>query len=319
MVYEEIVELLENADGEWVSGEAIAAHLSITRAAVWKHIKKMQEEGYVLETQPRIGYRLSKTNDVLSKKRILEKLNHSERFRIDIQRVVTSTNDVAKDKAMHNEAEGFISISEYQTKGKGRKGRSFFCDKQSGIYMSTLLRPSGKLQDSMLITAAAAAAVYDGIKEVCHLESQIKWVNDVQIHGKKVCGILCEGSMEIDADGFEWIVLGIGINTQTAFPEELKDIAASIRDFTDFHFTRNDLIASVWNHFYEYYDHLEDRAFLDIYRKASCIIGHDINIYQGNNITQGHAKGIDDQGNLIVENENGTQHIFSGEVSVRTI
>ncbi|MBS6374376.1 MAG: biotin--[acetyl-CoA-carboxylase] ligase [Erysipelotrichaceae bacterium] len=314
----ELLKLLIQHQGTVVSGEAIARSLHITRAAVWKSIRVLIEEGYDIQRFPGKGYALSLTDDLLSEAAIQKHLPIDHDFHIDIRKTVTSTNDAAKELAFHNAPERTVVISEHQSKGKGRKGKQFYSPKQAGLYMSLVLRPACSIHESLLITAAAAVAVRRAIKDVCGIDADIKWVNDVMIDNHKICGILCEGNLETDAARFEWAVLGIGINCwEETFPQDLEPIAAALHTYTDQPFTRAALAASVLTHFDACYQHLDQREYLDEYRQASILLNKRIIIYEGNHIMEGTAVGIDEQANLLVQMKNRTQKVFSGEVSVR--
>lgn len=313
-----LLELLIQHQGVIISGEVIAESLHITRAAVWKNIRALIDEGYDIQRFPGKGYSLSMDSDLLCEAAIQKHLPIHHDFHIDVRKTVTSTNDVAKELALHNAPERMVVISEHQSKGKGRKGKQFYSPKQAGLYMSLVLRPACTIHESLLITAAAAVAVRRAIKDVCGIEADIKWVNDVMIDNHKICGILCEGNLETDAARFEWAVLGIGINCwEEAFPQDLESIAGALHTYTDQPFTRAALAASVLTHFDACYRHLDKREYLDEYRNASMLLNKRIIIYEGNHIMEGTAIGIDEQANLLVQLKNRTQKVFSGEVSVR--
>lgn len=319
MIYNQMVELLEKNCGNWISGEFIAQKMNITRAAVWKNIKKLQDEGYEIESITGKGYRLSDTSDILSSASIQRYLK-DDNYILDIRKSVTSTNDIIKEKALNKLSEKNIVIAEYQSAGKGRRGRSFFTSEHAGIYMSILLRPTFDIQNSLLITAAAAVAVHDAIKEVCKINTDIKWVNDIQIEGKKICGILCEAAYEIDSASFDYVILGIGINTKNVpFPVELEDIVTSLDQHSDQPFLRSQLIASIIQHFFNHYDHMDQKDFLDTYRSASSIIGKEITVFQGNQEYNAYAQSIDDQGNLTIIKDGSVMTLLSGEVSIRSL
>lgn len=318
MIKNEIIPLLEEHQGSTISGEEIAKALNITRAAVWKGIKELQKDGYIIESIPSKGYCLTLDNDILSITSIKKYLRNYDSYHIEIHKEVTSTNDIAKERALNHAKEATIIFSESQTKGKGRKGRNFYSPIQKGLYMSIVLRPICPIHHSLLITAAAAVSVYDAIQEVCGIKADIKWVNDVLINDKKICGILCEGSMETDADAFDWVVLGIGINcTKTAIPPELENIIGCLQEYCEKPISRAKLAASVWNHFMYYYKNLSKREYLHTYRSASSLLDKQITVYEGNRVMQGQAIAIDDNANLVVKTKDGVKEVFSGEVSVR--
>ena len=153
-----------------------------------------------------------------------------EKIKIDIRDCVGSTNDEVKALAIKGEQEGYLLISRSQTKGKGRLGRSFFSPDSTGIYMSLLLRPKCKAEETTLITTAAAVAVCRSL-EKAGVNPQIKWVNDIFVNDKKVCGILAEAGFNAGTPCPDYVVLGVGINMyppESDFPEDLKQIAGAV-------------------------------------------------------------------------------------------
>ena len=153
---------------------------------------------------------------------------------IEVLQSVTSTNDYLKQKALSSAKEGTVVVANEQTNGKGSKGRSFI-SLNGGIYMSILVRPDFQNFDTTLITSLTAVAVSDSIEEKCGKKTQIKWVNDVLLQNKKVCGILCESVFASDNKP-EFVIVGIGINfskPKDDFPDEIKDIATYIFENSD--------------------------------------------------------------------------------------
>jgi BirA family biotin operon repressor/biotin-[acetyl-CoA-carboxylase] ligase len=209
--------------------------------------------------------------------------------------------------AINGEKEGKVIIALSQSAGRGRYDRKFYSDK-GGIYMSILLRPQRQLNTAIL-TAATAVAVSDAIEEISDQTTQIKWVNDIYFDGKKVCGILTE------AVGSH-IIVGIGINVSTeSFPEDIKDIAASVgNELTD----RNVLIASVINNLEKLIEELPQRTFLEEYRELSLVLGKRITYIKNGIKCDGVAIDVDENGFLTVKKDDGTEEILSsGEISVR--
>ena len=226
----------------------------------------------------------------------------------------TSTNDWMKENAEKLDA-GTVLISNYQSQGKGRNQRSFYSPKDSGIYLSILLKPDMEFDQILKLTSCTSVAIYDAIKKSTGINSQIKWVNDILIDYKKVAGILCEG---IFSNNQQSIIIGVGMNVHShPFPDELKDIAGCIEDFSNQQVTRNELIKDFLNHFYYYYQHLQTNDFMDTYRNASCILGKDIQVHEGTQVYSAHALSINDQGHLIVKVNGKTRELSSGEITIR--
>lgn len=185
-----VLSYLENNKGNSVSGGKLAEKLGVTRSAVWKAIKSLQDEGYSITAVTNKGYCLSEQNDILSAESIKPYLNKKNK-NIDIKvfKTIDSTNTYAKTLAQNGAPQGTVVISEEQTAGRGRMGRSFYSPASTGIYMSIVLRPKLSLEDSLLITTSVAVAVSNAIEKIAYIDTKIKWVNDIYFGDKKLCGI----------------------------------------------------------------------------------------------------------------------------------
>lgn len=236
-------------------------------------------------------------------------------YRISVVPCTASTNQDIRALAKKGAHEATILFAEEQTAGRGRMGRSFFSPKGSGLYFSILLRPRGG--DAMKLTAAAGVAVARGVEEVLGLALKIKWVNDLYYQEKKVCGILAEGAL-LPSGGFEYCVLGIGLNV--AAPKEgfgaLSDKAGALLEHTTDD-QRATLAASILDHFFAIYSHLEDGAYMKEYQERSFLQGRKILLARGNEEISCKVEGISDQGELLAVDDRGAHHAFSsGEVQI---
>lgn len=320
-VKEQVLGLFDNCMGEYLSGEEIAAKLSVSRAAVWKAVKSLQEEGYHIDAVTNKGYCLSPDTDRITAVGICRYLGDlASSFDFEVHKSVTSTNTLAKEQAANGVCEGKVLIAEEQTKGRGRLGRSFFSPSGTGIYLSLVLKPSLRAADAILLTTAAAVAVSEAIESVSGKSVQIKWVNDLYMQDKKVCGILTEASLDMESGGLEYVVLGIGINTftpQNGFPDDLTTIATSIYDKQRGDF-RNRLIAAVLNRFWHIYQNPENRSFVAEYKRRSLVIGKTVTVIRGDSPCRACVLAIDDDCRLRVRYENGEEAVLSsGEISLR--
>ena len=238
---------------------------------------------------------------------------------IEIISTVDSTNDYLKRMAFNGAKNGTIVISKEQTKGKGSKGRSFV-SLNGGIYLSVLIRPDFQNFDATIITSLTAVAVSDAIEEICGKKTEIKWVNDVLLQNKKVCGILCESAFANDNKP-EFVVVGIGINfskPKEDFPAEIKDIATYIYETEDKEI-KEKLTAKVIDNFFTVYKSLPKKDFLKIYRKRNCVLNKKVNVIKNGLITTATALEIDDECRLLVKYDDGNEELLSSaEVSVRT-
>ena len=317
---QKLADLLESAEGEFFSGNRLAEKLGITRAAVWKNIRQLKGEGYKIEAVTNRGYRLEKEHDVVSEAGIRRALGElADVFTLEVHDVVTSTNTVLKEKA-DSLPEWAAVISGCQTAGRGRIGRSFYSPSDTGIYLSVLLRPSLPAAEAVRITTAAAVAACRSLEECSEAVPKIKWVNDVFVDGKKVCGILTEGSLNMETGGLDWAVMGIGMNVyepEDGFPEEIRQVAGAIEQQRKKNL-RNLLAASFLRQFYGICSCLPAAAFAEEYRKRSFLLGKDVLVLKGETAVPARVLEIDDDCRLVVRYENDLQEaLSSGEVSIR--
>lgn len=321
-VKNEILHILENNRGSTISGQNLADMLSVSRTAIWKAINSLKLEGYTIDATSNKGYSMSFSSDVLSSEDIRPFLsNEYKDIPIIVYKSLASTNTEAKMAILQNATHGTVILSEEQTKGRGRLGRDFFSPPKSGIYMSIILKPNLNIANSVLITTAVAVAVCLCIDNISDEKPQIKWVNDIYIGNKKVCGILTEASTDFESGAIESVIVGIGINVKTkenSFPKEIQDIAGSIFHTDEGFNTRNKLSAEIINKVLSICKTLEDRSFLNIYKERSMILGQDIIYSKNNQWFEGFAQDIDENGGLVVILNDGQSVVLqSGEVSIR--
>lgn len=315
-----VLAILEEHKGTSISGSEIADEIGMTRGAVWKAIKQLQSAGYPIVAATNRGYCLSSESDLISEESI-KPLLKSKYFgnKIEAFKTIDSTNTFAKKLAQQGASHGHVVISEQQTSGKGRLERNFYSPTNSGIYMTILLRPKLSMDKASLITSCAAAAVALAIENVTGINTKIKWVNDIFVNGKKLCGILTEAGMDFESGTLEYAVVGIGINVSTeSFPDELKNVATSLAIESKSTFSRSRLIAEILNVFEEYYDTIETKEFLSEYISRSNIIGKEITVIGAVESYTATAVKIDDNARLIVKTSDGIEKILnSGEISIR--
>lgn len=321
MTKDAILELLRQHADTYVSGAELAKILSVSRTAVWKGMEQLREEGYKIDSVTNKGYRLSSGSDVLREEDIRKYLT-AEGLDLRVYRTITSTNTVLKTMAEEGAPEGRCLIAGEQTAGRGRRGRSFYSPPDSGIYLSVLLRPALQAVDATSITACAAVAVAEAIESLAPVNAQIKWVNDIYVDGRKVCGILTEASLDCESGQVNYLIVGIGINTRVPasdFPEELRSIAGSAFGEKPIPELRCRLAAGVLNRLMHYYGSLTDKAWFDEYRRRSLVLGKEINILApGKEPEPAVALDLDRDFALVVRTESGEQRrLNSGEVSVR--
>ena len=315
-----ILNLLRLQTEAFVSGECLSESLGVSRAAIWKHIKALKEEGYHIDSISNKGYRLiSDTNritstsldDLVDKFEILDFGHHFES--------IDSTNTEAKRFALSDQHKQAIFVADEQKQGKGRLGRTWVSDKGAGLWFSLLLRPNINPENASGITLVAAAAMSMAVEQLTELEVGIKWPNDLLLDGKKVCGILTEMSAELNH--LHYIILGIGINLdQSSFDDDLSDKATSVK-MSKGQAKPKALLEAFLNHFSELYSLFTSGTMEEViqyHRFRSLTLNREVALISPNGTRVVFAKDLDKDGALVIINETKElETIISGEVSVR--
>lgn len=315
-----ILEMLERNRDINISGEQLASSLNISRTAVHKAIKELREDGYIINAITNKGYKLSQQNDIISSEGIRVFLNKRIYIpNIFVYKSVPSTNQIAKQLALDGAKNGTIVIANEQTAGRGRMGRSFFSPPDSGIYMSIILRPNLSAQKGILITTFASVVVCYAIEKIFNVTPKIKWVNDIILNGKKICGILTEAVTDFESGNIEYAILGIGVNFSTKlFPDNIKNVAGSLKNNEQDEIRRNKFIAEILEQIFLNFDIVDDGSFISEYKKRSIVLGKEIEVINGSSIIKARAIDIDKIGGLIVEFPDGKQQtLTSGEISIK--
>jgi BirA family transcriptional regulator, biotin operon repressor / biotin---[acetyl-CoA-carboxylase] ligase len=309
----EILKLL--GDGGFVSGEYIAEHLGVSRTAVWKQIKSLQNLGYEIESVKNKGYRLVSRPDSPIAEEVTLGLD-TQVIGKDIYyfKSLPSTNLFAKKLVKDGVEEGAIVVSDIQLSGRGRKSRNWFSP-EGGLWFSVVLYPHIPPERGMLLTMASSVAIVQGIKETTDLHPVIKWPNDLLINGKKVCGILTELDAEMDC--INHTVVGIGINVNNQLSEDLQGTATSLIQETGSRVSRVKLLRSILKCFDENYSRLisGDYDFIrDSWFSHANIIGRNIRVHGEKAILKGVVSSVDESGCLILDTKDGSVRVVSGDV-----
>lgn len=316
-----ILKVLRNAHGDYVSGEEISSQLQLTRAAVWKSISALRKDGYVIEAHSGRGYRLVDVPDVLSVGEITSYLTRSEP--VICLDTVDSTNNYLKKAALEQAADKTVVVADSQTAGRGRMSRSFQSPAGKGLYLSYLMRPKTAPSQLISVTALCAVAICSAIERICGVRPQIKWVNDLVLNGKKLCGILTELSIEGESGRLQYVIMGIGVNVhqgKTDFPAELSQTATSLDAELGGSISRARLAAAMIEELDKLYATLErgHEDSLSAYRRDCMTLGKEVRIIRGDTEERAFALDVDGQFGLIVRYPDGrTSTVSSGEVSVR--
>lgn len=304
------------------AGEEIARTLQISRAAVWKAVNALREDGYTIDAVTNKGYRLSPDSDILSPQGIRRFLKPEYRdLNLTVLPTVPSTNALVREQANQGCPEGCVIIACEQTAGRGRYGRQFFSPADTGVYLSLLLHPTAySPQQATCLTAAAAAAMCQAMEAVTGQHPGIKWVNDIFLHGKKVCGILTEAAMGLETGTLNYMVLGAGVNLYQppgGFPEEIQPIAGALLEHSTPE-AKNQLVGEFLNRFWEFYTHPECKEYLEDYRARSLAIGRNVTVLSAGQKVSAYAYGIDDDFRLLVRYGSGeTEALSYGEIRIQ--
>lgn len=315
-----VLAFLEDNKDSFVSGGSMAQQLGISRNSVWKAIKSLEDEGYEIESITGKGYRLLGTCSILSEQSIQHYLQNSI---VDLHflRTTDSTNTQAKMLADKGAREGTLVVADEQTAGRGRQGRPFYSPAGTGVYFSLLLRPTFSTSDISLITSYAAVCVARALEEIFGVEAKIKWVNDIFVNNRKVCGILTEASFDAETGSVQYVVVGIGINVMTpegGFPGSVPTVASSVMgDRMDVSDYRARLVARVTDLFMEGYPTIPQRPHLAEYQKRSLLDGRLVQVHIGKQKFMAKVLGVGNDFTLKVRLADGeTRRLNQGEVHI---
>ncbi len=314
----EVLKALEEARGQDVSGQELALRFGVSRNAIWKVVRSLKEEGYAIEAGQNRGYRLTAECDLLSAVAVGGAITRRVKgLSLYVHREIDSTNDEAKRLIAAGKDGPTLILAEGQTNGRGRQGKHFYSPEKTGLYMTLAFPSKLPLEAAVSVTTAAAVAVFRAIRDETGIETEIKWVNDLYLRGKKIAGILTEAISDFEAGCVRHLIIGIGINVRTAdFPAELAGVAGALGDGR---IDRNRLAARVTDRLFEALADLGSGAHLDTYRRHSMVIGREIEYLRNGKTTVADALDIDEDGWLVVRHKDGTRGLLnSGEITVRT-
>ena len=316
---ERVMDILQDNSDTYMSGESISENLEISRASVWKHISSLKKEGYEIESKAGTGYRLvGKSVDRLTAydvKKGLETGFIGQNF--EYFETIDSTNTYA-GKCAENSPEGTVIAAGEQTAGRGRTGRKWISKSSEGIYFSLILKPEIPVMRASFLTQVAGGALVEAFEEI-DIPVKIKWPNDIILNGRKICGILTEMKAEIDR--ISYVVVGIGINLiAEEFDEELEKKATSLAK-EGYRVDTAEILRKFFEIFERRYIQFingDSEEILKTLREKSAVIGREIYVVTSKSRTKVYAEDIDDRGNLIVREDDGTlKTVYTGEISIR--
>lgn len=316
---------LEQADGAFRSGAAIARELGVSRNAVWKAVAALRREGYRVDAVTNRGYRLEEGDDLLSASRIASFLPADTPLSVTVRRTVDSTNAEVLRRAVEGAPEGTVVAAEEQTAGRGRRGRPFFSPAGTGIYLSILVRPGLSADRAHYLTCAAAVACAEAIEACTGVEASVKWVNDVYCRGRKVTGVLTEGSFDVEGGELAYAVVGVGMNVRPpreGFPEEIARSAGAVLSGKErASAVRCRLVAEVCGRFWELYRARDaagaDARLRERYRSRCFLLGQHVVATVDGRRLRALAVDVDERFRLVIELPDGTRRALSyGEATM---
>ncbi|MCD8018035.1 MAG: biotin--[acetyl-CoA-carboxylase] ligase [Clostridiales bacterium] len=318
---EKVLEYLKAQQG-FVSGQDISEQLGVSRTAVWKYIGALKQEGYEIESVTRKGYRLLQSPEFITEKDIRSFLPENVwPGEIRYFASIDSTNEEAKRQAALGAKDGTLFVADNQTAGKGRRGRNWVSPKGEDIFFTMLFRPDLPAECASMITLVAALAAAAAAEKHSGESCQIKWPNDIVLHGKKICGILTEMGLEMSE--ISYVIVGVGVNiNRKEFPEDISYMATSIRRETGQKVIRAAFLADFLIEYTKRYEQfLQSRSlapFKEEYEERLVNIGREVKIIRKDEELIRTALGITERGELLAKTAEGDiEKIFTGEVSVR--
>ncbi len=317
----QLLALLEENEA-YVSGEAASKLLGVSRTAIWKQIRKLEEEGYTIEASRKLGYRLAGRPDRLTASGLLSKLRTDTLGRsLHLHDAVESTQNIAMRLAEEGAPEGALVIAEQQLNGRGRMGRSWISPRGKGIWMSLVLRPNIPMPYAPQLTLLTAVALCRALRRLTMLEIGIKWPNDLMVNGRKISGILLESSAE--EDRLKHVIAGVGISVnleETDYDPEVLSKAISLKLAAGRAFDRSEIIAEFLLELEQLYALYRSEGFAPIrslWEALSISLGTRMVLTTPQAVIEGVPIGLSDSGAIVVRMDDGSEiPVFSAEMGL---
>ena len=322
-IKDQVLLYLINHPNQIINGANLASELEVSRNAIWKAIKQLIQEGHVIESSQSKGYQLKRLSQAINPFMIQHEVTKPwKNLHIHYENEVTSTNDRAKEWLINHPGQKALFISKHQTQGRGRHGKSFYSKLDEGLYFSIVLPiPESFRTEFTQLTLITAVALIDVLQDHLSEELKIKWINDIFYKQRKVAGILSEANVDIESQTISNVIIGIGLNLAgdlTEMNQETQQIAGTLFEHKiPKNFSKNTFIANIINRIQYYLDKFPQTNYLIIYRQH--LLGLNQRIFYTLNQKEktGIIKGIDEQGQLIVQQDNQTLvHLNSGNIHI---
>lgn len=320
---DEILARFLKANGEPISGQALADEFHVSRTAIWKHMQTLKEEGYEFETLKKRGYKLLSVPDKVDLGQLQQFLTTKRYGRqVHYYDSVDSTQLVAHELVRAGAPDGTIVIAEHQTAGRGRMMREWESSEGKGIWMTVIIRPNVAPHQAPQFTLVTAVSIVQAMKaSFKNFTPEIKWPNDILVNGKKTTGILTE--MVAEADRIQALLIGIGINVNQQredFPDELQSIATSIALEEGEQIERVHFVAKVLEFLENYSDHYVKNGFgmiKTLWEESSGTIGKQVKATTLREVVEGEAVSITESGVLEIRQANGEiKSVYSADIEI---
>lgn len=313
----QVLKILSENKGQVLSGQKIGQSLCLSRNGVWKAIEALRADGHQIPALKNKGYLLESLSPDLNEDSLrLELRPDFDQAIINTYSSSISTNSLCKEVMEKDGIKNALIVSHEQTNGKGRQGKVFYSPK-GGLYFSFGFKPFNLDFDQAILTIGIAVAVVETFKKLYGIDLNIKWVNDLYYKDKKVCGILTEGSLNMETGLMDYIICGIGINVvqKETYPRDLSSIMGPIFQDLPGNFNANILVGQIIKSFFR---SMDDVNLINKYKLSCQTLGQDISFQKGSNTYIGRARDIDSQGRLLVDMEDASLETLSfGQVSIR--
>ncbi len=311
----ELLRILEAHSGEYVSGTELAGILGVSKPTLNRLVNALKKKGYIIDSNPRKGYRLLPVDDLANTEFYLADLGTRLRYRVHYVEKCVTTQDIAATLAEQGATEGTIVLAEEMSGGRGRLSRKWYAPR-GGLWFTLILRPHDT-RYSQLLSLAIGLGIVKGIENNLGVRTSLKWPNDVLYDEKKLAGILVEGKIEVPY--IKYILVGVGVNVNNEIPFDLRDTAISLKDILKRHVPRIPLLRSILVEIDRYYNILVSRGdykrIIVEWKNYSSTIGRRIKAItiEGRTII-GKAVDVDRNGALVLETPSGIEKIYAGDV-----
>lgn len=291
----------------FVSSSRIASELSISKASVSRVVKELVSYGFVIEVNPKLGYRVEVVDDVRHVSKVLKNMN------IHYLDICTSTQDIADMLASQGAPEGTVVICEEMSYGRGRLGRKWVAGR-GGLWFTIVLKPK-MIKSLQLLTLIAGTSVVKTLKELYNLDVSVKWPNDVLLSGRKLCGVLIEARLE--ADRVNYVLVGVGVNVNNELPEELRGTGVTLMEVLGCRVPRVPILKGVVSNLLNLYNELlrgNDDVVISEWKRYNSTIGRKVKVVSFNEVFEGIAVDVGVDGSLIVSTGGSVRRVSVGDV-----